>query len=268
MTITSTQVDRATIQFHEPAGALKPHVGCFWVVTAERGGSIHIVPDGSTAISMQFEREGGEPSEWFLRGPIVRPETRQYASGATVIGIRLRPAVAFLLSGITADAMVGRHLRLSELEAFQELVATQQQPRTPADCIDALQRFLLGRLQDAQVHRAVAAAIREIERARGCLTVSELAARCEVSPRHLTRLMRTWVGYGPKRFASIVRFQATLHRLDDAPGRSAATLASEAGFFDQAHLTIDVNRFAGATPRNLASGSVADFSKTRCDDLP
>src|SRR5580765_553911 len=138
MSITSTQVDRATIEFHEPAGSLKPHVGCFWVVTAERGGSIHVVPDGSTAISMQFL--DGEPAEWFLRGPLVRPETRRYASGATVIGIRLRPGVAFLLSGISADAMVGCHLRVSELEAFQELIAVQPSPRTPAECIDVLQR--------------------------------------------------------------------------------------------------------------------------------
>src|SRR5205807_10436972 len=105
MSITSTQVDRATIQFHEPAQSLKPYVGCFWVVTAERDGSIHIVPDGSTAISMQLR--DGEPPEWFLRGPLVRPETRRYASGATVVGIRLRPGVAFLLSGISADALVG-----------------------------------------------------------------------------------------------------------------------------------------------------------------
>jgi AraC-like DNA-binding protein len=264
MSITSTQVDRATIQFHEPAGPLKLHVGCFWVVTAECGGSIHLVPDGSTAIATRFRH--GEPAEWELRGPLVRPETRRYASGAIVIGIRLRPGVAFLLSGIDADAMVGRHLRLGELAAFRELVATQPSPRTPAECIDALQRFLIGRLRDAKVHRAVAAAIREIERARGVLQVAELAARCEVSPRHLTRLMRSWVGYGPKRFASIVRFQETLHRLEDAPDRSAATLATETGFFDQAHLTIDVTRFAGATARDLAASSVADFSKTRCDD--
>jgi AraC-like DNA-binding protein len=266
MSITSTQVDRATIQFHEAASSLKPHVGCFWVVTAERGGSIHIVPDGSTAISMQLQ--GSEPSEWFLRGPLVRPETRRYASGATVIGIRLRPAVAFMLSGIAAHAMVGRYLRLSELKAFHELTATQPSPRTPVESIDTLQRFLIGRLQDAHVHPVVAAAIRVIERERGCLQVSEIAARCEVSPRHLNRLMRTWVGYGPKRFASIVRFQETLSRLEHAPGRSAATLASETGFFDQAHLTTDVTRFAGATPRNLASSSVAEFSKTRCDDPP
>ncbi len=254
MSITSTLVDRAEIRFHKAADSLKPYVGCFWVVTAERDGSIHIVPDGSTAISIQFEDD--EPSGWFLRGPLVRPETRRYASGATVVGIRLRPGVAFLLSGIAAHEMVGRTVPLSEIPS----------PRTPAEAIDVLQHFLIDRLRDADLHRVVAAAIREIERERGCVPAAEIAARCEVSPRHLNRLMRTWVGYGPKRFAGIVRFQETLKQIGHSPGRPPATLASETGFFDQAHLTTNMTRFAGATPRNLASTSVAEFSKTRCED--
>jgi hypothetical protein len=43
-------------------------------------------------------------------------------------------------------------------------------------------------------------------------------------------------------------------------------LASDKGYFDQAHLTLDLARFAGETPRRLAATSVSDFSKTRCDD--
>jgi hypothetical protein len=70
-----------------------------------------------------------------------------------------------------------------------------------------------------------------------------------------------------KRYANVIRFQATLHEMEDAPGRPAAELASENGFFDQAHLTLQLNRLARATPARLASVGVADFSKTRCDDL-
>ena len=98
------------------------------------------------------------------------------------------------------------------------------------------------------------------------MRVSEVAARCGVSPRHLNRLMRQWVGYGTKCFANVVRFQATLEEMEHAPAQSGALLASEAGYFDQAHLTLALGRFAGQTPRRLASTSVADFSKTRCDD--
>jgi hypothetical protein len=80
--------------------------------------------------------------------------------------------------------------------------------------------------------------------------------------------MCTWVGYGPKSYASIIRFQSTLHGMDRSPRAKAAALATDNGYFDQAHLTLDVARFAGATPGRLASVGVADFSKTRCDDLP
>src|SRR5262249_2283067 len=141
-------------------------------------------------------------------------------------------------------------------------------PDTPAECIDALQRFLLQRLEHAAVSSVVAAAIHEIERSHGGVRVADLARVCGVSARHLHRLLRVWVGYGPKRYANIVRFQATLHEMEHVRDRTAAALASQNGYFDQAHLALDLARFAAATPGRLASVGVADFSKTRCDDLP
>jgi AraC-like DNA-binding protein len=266
MSISSTLVDRAEIRFHEAADALRPFVGCFWVVTTERAATIRIVPDGSTAISIQLL--GSRPGEWFLRGPLVRPDERHFTSPATLVGIRLRPGVAFLLGRIPAHTIVGRRIGLSGVAPFHDLVSDNSRLDTPERCIDVLERFLLQRLERASLHRVVARAVREIEREHGCLRVPDAAARCRVSSRHLHRLMRVWVGYGPKYYANIVRFQATLHEMARTRGPTAAGLASENGYFDQAHLTLDVTRFGGATPGRLASVGVADFSKTRCDDLP
>jgi hypothetical protein len=78
--------------------------------------------------------------------------------------------------------------------------------------------------------------------------------------------MRTWVGYGAKRWARIARFQTALEQMEQSPRRSGAALASESGYFDQSHLTLDMTRLAAATPGDLASSSVADFYKTRCDE--
>jgi AraC-like DNA-binding protein len=266
MSISSTLVHRAEIRFHEAADALRPFVGCFWVVTAERDATIRVVPDGSTAISIQLKT--GQPCDWFLRGPLVRPDERRFKAPAMLVGIRLRPGVAFLLSRIPAHQLLGRRIRLGGIPVFDDLIEDEIRPDTPERCIDVLQRFLLRRLEHASLHSTVAASLREIEREHGCVRVSDMAARCRVSPRHLHRLMRVWVGYGPKCYANVVRFQATLHEMEDIPGRTAAALASENGFFDQAHLTLDLARFSGATPGQLTSRSVADFSKTRCDDLP
>jgi len=266
MSISSTLVDRAEIRFREPAGALGPFVGCFWIVTADRDATIRVVPDGSTSISIQLDH--GHPPDWRLRGPLLRPDERRFQAPTTLVGIRLRPGVAVLLTGAPAHTMLDRHVRLRSLAAFQDLVAADLPAVTPERCIEVLEAFLLRRLEHAQLPAAVASALDAIARAHGCLNVDEIAARSHVSARHLNRLMRHWIGYGAKRYASIVRFQATLHEMERTPALAPAALASDNGFFDQSHLTLDLTRFAGTTPGRLATTGVADFSKTRCDDLP
>jgi len=264
-TITSTVVHQADIQFRRAASELRPYVGCFWIITAARNATLRIVPDGSTSISTELRN--GRTSAWWLRGPLVGPDERTFSTPATIVGVRLRPGIAFILSGLDAYAMVGRRIDLSTIPACQALASAQAAPSTPAECIDVLERFLLKRLRNASVHDVVASALREIEHDHGCSRVGGIADRCRVSARHLNRLMRVWIGYGPKYLASIVRFQAALNKMEQSPVRSGAALAVETGYFDQAHLTLDVSRFAGATPGHLASRCVSDFSKTRCDDL-
>jgi AraC-like DNA-binding protein len=265
MSIGSTLVQGADIRFQEAAEILRPHVGCFWVITAQRDATLRVVPDGSTAISIQLQ--SGRAAEWSLRGPLLHPDERRFAYPATLVGVRLRPGVAFILSAIAAESLVGRRIGLGRLPAFRELVHAEPAPRTPSDYIAVLERFLIARLKNPAVHEVVCVALREIERERGCVRAAELAARCGVSPRHLNRLMRLWVGVGAKRLATVIRFQATLHQIEHTPRQPAAFLASDNGYFDQSHLTVDVARYGGTTPGRLSSRHMADFSKTRCDDL-
>jgi methylphosphotriester-DNA--protein-cysteine methyltransferase len=257
MSITGTLVERTDIVFREAAAPLRGLVGCFWTMAAAEGARVRIVPDGSTTISLLVG--DGRPSEWVLRGPLRQPDERRYATPVLGVGVRLRPGVAHLVTGTPAHAMVGRRVAFAA-------IPRPPAPCTPAHCIDVLEAFLVQRLADARLHPTVDAALREIERERGQVRIPELAERCRVSVRHLHRLMRTWVGFGPKGYASVIRFQHALHEMED--GRTGAALASETGYFDQAHLALDVARFANDTPGRLASTGVADFSKTRCDDLP
>src|SRR5215467_5527984 len=128
-TITSTVVDQAEIKFREAAIALRSYVGCFWVISAERGATIRVVPDLSTSISTELVN--GRTSGWCLRGPLVRPDERRFSSPATIVGVRLRPGVAFILSAMAAEGMVGRRVRLSAVPAFRELATGNPGPQTP-----------------------------------------------------------------------------------------------------------------------------------------
>jgi AraC-like DNA-binding protein len=265
MSVGSTLVRGAEIRFQKAAERLRPFVGCFWVITADRGAVLQLIPDGSTTISAQLQ-DGGVPP-WSLRGPLLKPDARRFAAPVTVVGIRLRPGVAYLLTGIATETLVDRRIDLTSIKSFRDLVFVQPRPRTPAEHIASLEQFLIERLEHAAIHPAVASVLDEIERKRGGLQASELAARSGVSPRQLNRLMRRWVGYGAKRLATIVRFQATLHEMEQSARRPVASLAMENGYFDQSHLTHDTVRFSGDTPGDLVPRAMTDFSKTRCDEL-
>ena len=241
MSITSTVVQRADTRFIEAAEALRPYVGCFWVITAEQGALIGSFPTGPHPFPSS--RETAVRPRGFS-GPLIDPDVRRFRSPGLLIGVRLRPGVAFLVSGLAADAMVGRRIRLSGA-AFRALAVDARCSRAPEQHIDALQRVLLERLAGVQVHDVVSRAVQTIERSEGCVRVADLAATCGVSPRQLNRLMRRWVGYGAKRLARIVRFQSTLKQIEQAPRQSGAALASDNGYFDQAHLTSDTARLAG-----------------------
>jgi methylphosphotriester-DNA--protein-cysteine methyltransferase len=83
--------------------------------------------------------------------------------------------------------------------------------------------------------------------------VEELARSLGVSPRHLQRRFVAAVGYGPKTFQRIARFQRLLALAHTPRGvRPGLTdLALDAGYADQAHMTREVGELAGRTPARL-----------------
>lgn len=263
MSISSTVLERAEIRFHAAVPALQKYVGCFWVMTAERGATMRIVPDGTTSIAFALTQE--RPYGAYLRGPSLQPVEVHFDVPTTLIGVRLRPGVAFSLSGLAAHAMVNRRIDLREHDAFRALASFDPLPQTANDWIASLQTFLLDRLVGTSVHPLVVTVLEAIHAAHGDVQVAELAAHCGATERHLARVMRDWIGYGPKRYAGIVRFQCVLAQMQRVPQPPVAELAAEGGYFDQSHLTVDVGRYAGATPGRLIAEYASDFSKTHCD---
>jgi AraC-like DNA-binding protein len=162
MSVGSTLVRGAEVRFQEAAEKLRPFVGCFWVITADREAVLQL----------------------------------------TVVGIRLRPGVAFILTGVAMETLVDRRIDLTSIAPFRDLVAVEPRPRTPAEYIASLEHFLIQRLEHAAIHPVVASVLAELDRRRGALRASELAAQSGISARHLNRLMHRWVGFGPKRLAS------------------------------------------------------------------
>jgi AraC-like DNA-binding protein len=105
----------------------------------------------------------------------------------------------------------------------------------------------------ATVRPEVAHAWYLLERSRGRAPVSTVADRAGLSTRHLTTLFHREVGRAPKTVAMLMRFEHATARIAESVRRCAsvdlAAVAANTGYSDQAHLTREFVRFAGASPR-------------------
>jgi transcriptional regulator GlxA family with amidase domain len=105
------------------------------------------------------------------------------------------------------------------------------------------------------IDQAVGAAIGWLARdANG--HVQPLSDRIGLSSRQLQRRFCSAVGYGPKIFHSILRFQRVLYLASrEHNDITLADLALQAGYADQAHMSREVRRFSGTPPKGVLRSS-------------
>jgi AraC-like DNA-binding protein len=263
--VASAMVEGAGLRLRRPVPCLRAYLGCFWSIETTPATRLRTLPDASATLAIESGR--GKSVECFLVGPRQTPAARVPASGQILFGVRLKPGVAFVFTGIPVHTLVERRIRLAARlpevgSRLEKLLAGTQ---TVEESLDALERFLIQRLSGVQIDSRVQMALKRMEECSGQMRIGQLARDCQVSLRHLDRLLRDWVGFSPKRLARIMRFQALLQHLETSPSDCSARVAAELGYFDQAHLANEVRLFAGTSPGRIARHGVADFSKTRCE---
>lgn len=169
-----------------------------------------------------------------VSGVLERPAVWEVPAGTRLAGARLRPGAAALL-GVPADELPPHWLPLSELG------------RTDPghDLVEVLARRALLAREDPRTAEAVDL----FGRTNGSLAVSVVARRVGVSERTLGRMFRSAVGMPPRTYGRVVRFQAALWMMRGSADLSS--VAVQAGYADQAHLTREVAALAGLPPGRL-----------------
>ena len=82
--------------------------------------------------------------------------------------------------------------------------------------------------------------------------IEQLSRWIGISERQLHRRFSAAIGYGPKMFQSVLRFQRLLKTARERGAEQGlADLAASAGYADQAHMTRDFQRFANLRPTEL-----------------
>ena len=198
----------------------------------EEDTEVRVLPDGSADIVCVHD---GEP---FVAGPDTGPVERTLPAGTVVVGLRFRPGAAGAALGLPASEL--RDLRVPISEVWEVRMAEPSR--------EALEAELLRRLPEIErPEPLVLEAVRRLGRPGS--RVRSLSDALFVSERHLRRVFREAVGYGPKTLDRVLRFQRFLSLRRD--GSDLAAAAAELGYADQAHLTRETVRLAGLSPSRL-----------------
>jgi AraC-like DNA-binding protein len=178
----------------------------------------------------------------------MRPVVIGYGEVMAGVQLDLTPQAARSLLGIPASQLAHRVFHMHDIvgPAAAELVDRLQTSDTweaRRDAVfDVLGRQGLG----------IAAACPYVDRAwelivssHGTTPIIDVAADIGWSRRHLDRAFVAEFGLTPKDVARITRFTYSRALLQQRPWLSMATLSAMCGYFDQAHMAREWNRFAG-----------------------
>jgi len=212
--------------------------------------TVDILPDGTT--SLLFRARGGGEGDLSVRGPLTRAYYKTAPSIPLGVRVVFQPGGAYPFFGRPVADFTDRLVPLEEVwgaRARALLDELLEAAGRGGDAVAVIERTLVERLREHLFEPACAvqarAGVRMLE--RGAQSIDDVASALGLSSRHLRRTFQATVGFGPKTYARIARFQRALALGRAAPGRWSE-VAHAAGYFDQAHLSADFRELARVSP--------------------
>jgi AraC-like DNA-binding protein len=263
---------RWTRALYFPDPPLAACVEMFWYVAGRAdfardrrlpGGKTHLLFNLGTAPTL-FARE---PQGTARRFPTcwIAGQQRSYietgSHGDTVLlGAQFRSHGAYRLLHIGQHELCDQVIEMEALLGDRILRLRERLLHAPSPqaCFGLLEHWLTGLLSNgADIHPAVLATSRVAAADPGHLAVAALSRQLGFSKEHLIRRFRTQIGLTPKAYANVLRFNQALALARERTA-SWSEIAQTCGYYDQAHLVGDFQRYAGRAPSSLLRDRMPD----------
>jgi AraC-like DNA-binding protein len=184
-------------------------------------------------------------------GPFTAPQVLRVGRHVRAIGAVFPAVLAQDVVGTPAPTLVNRIVALDNLwprndvDRLRDAVCERPLPHALAQ----LREAVLGRLALLARRWTLERSAERLLTARcGRMSIDDVATHYGISRQRFTRGFHEATGLSPKLFARIVRFQGLVHALLSNDVAVWASVASDTGFYDQAHMINEFRDFAGAPP--------------------
>ncbi len=168
-----------------------------------------------------------------------------------MIGIRFRPGGAYPFfsfpiselndSVIDLDLIWGRLVN----EIRDQLLEVD----SPEARFVLVESFLLGHVRRSlEANRLITFAVHQLQTSPQFLAIRDLASTIGITQKHLISQFEKVVGLRPKTFARISKFQKVLTTIEQQKKVEWSAIASDCGYYDQAHFIKEFQTFSGLNP--------------------
>lgn len=245
---------------YAPSPPLAPYIKQYVVSESENAGAYKVFP--STGLVIGFQYRG--------RLSVMKDEHEYALSTAGVTGLtdgykqfRNTDEIGTVLVYFTevgfarfatnpVHELFNLSLSLEDLfdkQTVRDVEERLREAKSDRQRISIVDRFLTAQWKDIESDRLVVEAVKRIYQSGGSIRIKELSEQLFISQSPFEKRFRKVVGTSPKKFASIVRFNAVVDNLTTS--KTLTEICYEHHFFDQAHFIKDFKRFTGETPEEF-----------------
>ena len=162
---------------------------------------------------------------------------------------------------VEAEDLIGRDVR-----SVRDRIGEAPDTRCRFDALIELLRAQRSRWA-RPVPPAAVWAMRRTLALDGKLRIADLCAELGVSRKHLNDIYKCAAGLSPKTYARLTRFRSVVNRLQ-GPIEPWVSIATDRGYFDQAHLIRDFGKFAGESPTSFLESRGPDGESVSFAEVP
>lgn len=225
-----------------------------FVVSADNEKAIIAVPDGT--IDILFHCSPSRP-EALICGSVKKGKPLYLNKKALYFGARFFPGTAQQLLKCPIDKFTDKEVRLDDvLRTSKGLAESICAAGSFEDRVKLFERYHSpGSKRKKTAPHLVSYLLDKINAAPGEVRIQDLAEETGYSTRHINNVFKMHVGISPKLFHRIVRFQRCFGLLRHQKSPTFASLALDAGYYDQAHFINEFREFALCTPSQAPGAS-------------
>ena len=250
---------------YTPAPPLRSFVRTLWYARAPQPGHgrERVLPTGNTQVLINLAAdylhdcaEGEAPRRMppsLVAGGRSVYEIVNTADMAELIGVVFESGRFPVFGGDAAYLFSNRMVDLEDVwgTGARTLRDRLRELPSPAQRLHWLEQFLaqtfsarLLRLQPPH-HQAVDYALGRFAHARSMVMVRDVASSTGWSERRFSQVFREQVGFSPKVWVRLQRFQKAVEQLHSGVDVPWAKLALDCGFYDQSHFANEFRAFSG-----------------------